>query len=332
VFYDAEIKGYTMEKEKKTLKDFKNYYDQRYNTGYNSQWPLGQKKRIFDLIRSLNLSKKGSVLDFGCGRGEFTEVIKLALPDWDVFGADISAVAVADAEKSHPECSFFVLSEISAVKQKFDFIFSNHVLEHVDNLDQTWAEMNHLFKDNACFLLVLPCGNKGSFEYKLSMLHKNGIKKDKGNVFFHEDITHLRRLTSDQANTIVLKNGFKPVFSCFANHFYGAVYWLTIGKPSFMFFCFDPRDAKDFISAIKLTFLYFMFMFIKIVKFPVNSIDYKKSTMKNFKYWICFVLLVLFYPISKLITIYFDYKIKQEWQNKKDQPNGSEMYLYYSRG
>ncbi|MBU1042923.1 MAG: class I SAM-dependent methyltransferase [Candidatus Omnitrophica bacterium] len=320
-----------MEKEK-ILEDFKNYYDQRYSTGYNPQWPIEQKQRIFELIKTLDLPKKGSVLDFGCGRGEFTRVIKQALPEWDVWGIDISAIAIESAQKSCPECLFSVLSDISAVNQKFDLVFSNHVLEHIDNLDQTWSEMNQLFKQKAWFLLVLPCGNKGSFEYKLSMLHKNGIKKDKGNVFFHEDETHLRRLTSEQINVIVLRNGFKPVLNYFANHFYGAIYWLTIGKPAVIFSYFDPRDAKDQISAIKLISLYFMFMLIKILKFPANTIDHKKATKKGSKYWICFGLFFLLYPISKLITIYLDHKVKQEWAKKKTEPTGSEMYLFYSRG
>lgn len=314
-----------------SLNDFQNFYDQRYSTGYNPLWPIEQKQRIFELIRSLNLPETGSALDFGCGRGEFSKVIKQALPKWSVFGVDISSVAIESARESCPECSFSVLSDISAVNQKFDFIFSNHVLEHVSDLDQTWSDMNQLFKEKSSFLLILPCGNKGSFEYKLSTLHKNGIKKDKGNIFFHEDETHLRRLTSEQINAIVLRNGFKPVANYFANHFYGAIYWLTIGKPAVIFSYFDPSDAKDFISAIKLIFLYFMFMLIKIVKFPASTIDNKKAARKGSKYWIYFVLFFLLYPISKLINIYLDHKVKQEWDQKKTKPTGSEMYLFYSR-
>ncbi|MBU1086626.1 MAG: methyltransferase domain-containing protein [Candidatus Omnitrophica bacterium] len=319
-------------KNEKTLKDFQNYYDQRYNTGYNPQWPVEQKQRVFDLLRSLDLPETGSVLDFGCGRGEFSKIIKQALPNWNVFGVDISSIAVEDAKKNCQECSFSVLTQISAIDQKFDLVFSNHVLEHVDDLGQTWAEMNQLFKQKAWFLLILPCGNAGSFEYKLCMLQKNGIEKDKGNRFYNEDETHLRRLTSDEMNRIVLRNDFKPVFNYFNNHFYGAIYWITIGKPWGMWAFFNPTGAKDFISGLKLIGFYCLFMLIKCLKFPANTIDYKKATMKSSNYWLFFVIFLLFYPFSKLIKIYLDYKAKQEWDKNKTKPTGSEMYLFYSRG
>ena len=102
------------------------FYDDRYKQGYMENWPLKKKQRIIDIIHSMKLPVTGEALDFGCGNGVFTGVIKEALPQWKVYGVDISAVAIENAKKRYTDCNFFVLNEGSHTDKKFDFIFSHH--------------------------------------------------------------------------------------------------------------------------------------------------------------------------------------------------------------
>ncbi|KJR40670.1 Methyltransferase type 12 domain protein [Candidatus Magnetoovum chiemensis] len=41
----------------------------------------------------------GNGLDFGCGNGVFTKVLKTALPGWNIYGCDLSDVAIENAKK-----------------------------------------------------------------------------------------------------------------------------------------------------------------------------------------------------------------------------------------
>jgi trans-aconitate methyltransferase len=135
-----------------TAKNYKELYDKRYDQGYNPLWPLFRKQRIFKLIQELNLPQTGKALDFGCGRGEFTEIIKQALPEWDICGVDLSSVAVEDAKKRCPDCSFLLLSELGSKNKDFDFIFSNHVLEHVEDLENTFSLLKKILKPDSSLL------------------------------------------------------------------------------------------------------------------------------------------------------------------------------------
>lgn len=160
--------------------DAVNFYDDRYSKGYMDEWPAEKKQRVLDLVRGLNLPERGDAVDFGCGNGEFTGVLKRALPGWNVYGIDITSVAIDNAQKRHPDCLFYMLP----MNKKFDFLFSHHVLEHVDDIDKTWHEIDRYLKKEASSLHVLPCGNQESFEYNLCLLRNDGIESGSGNRFF----------------------------------------------------------------------------------------------------------------------------------------------------
>ena len=75
------------------------------------KFPVELKEKIFEVIHDLQLSENGEALDFGCGNGRLTEVIKQALPKWQVYGTDVSNVAIEKAKKSYPNCTFFVTGD-----------------------------------------------------------------------------------------------------------------------------------------------------------------------------------------------------------------------------
>ena len=59
------------------------FYDNRYRGGYMDEWPADKKKRVRGVVKGLNLPGRGAALDYGCGNGEFTGVLKEALPGWE---------------------------------------------------------------------------------------------------------------------------------------------------------------------------------------------------------------------------------------------------------
>lgn len=307
------------------------FYDDRYRNGYMEEWPIEKKQRVLELIKGLDLPEKGDALDYGCGNGEFTSVLKQALSGWNIFGVDISPIAIVNAQKRHSNCSFCLTSDMHLSNKKFDFLFSHHVLEHVENIDQSWREIDQYLKKHAFTFHILPCGNQGSLEYNLCMLIKDGIDRNSENKFIFEDESHLRRLTTQQMNHFAAQYDFRLDLDYYSHQFYGALNEISLLSPALILKMTKPKQAKDLISAIKLMFLFIVLLTIKILRFPANTIDYNKRRMKRYKYYFLFFMLLIFYPLSKLTNICLKYMSNLEWKNEGDKKNGSEMYLYYKR-
>ena len=325
--HEMKLNFMNLNNENDTIK----FYDDRYSKGYMEEWPIEKKQRVLELIKSLNLPETGDALDYGCGNGVFTGVIKQALPRWNVYGVDISSKAVDNAKKRYPNCLFFLPSDVRFSGKRFDFLFTHHVLEHVNDVSETWHEINGYLKKKSSILHVLPCGNRGSFEYTLCMLRKDGIDRYSGNRFYFEDKSHLRRLTTKQMNNFAIQHDLELVFDYYSNQLYGALDWITLLSPALILNMTNPRKAISKLSVLKLACLCIVFMLIKLMRFPANTIDYKKEKMKYYKYYSLFLMLLVFYPLSKLINIYLQHMSNSEWKNERSKKNGSEMYLYYKR-
>jgi ubiquinone/menaquinone biosynthesis C-methylase UbiE len=312
--------------------DFKTFYDNRYSEGYMADWDSKKKLLVFEIISALNLDKTGQAIDFGCGNGVFSDVIKIALPAWKVFGTDISLKAICNAKQRFSKLSFFELSESQKFPGKFDFLFTHHVLEHVFDLDETWSEMDKLLKKSACMLHILPCGNKGSFEQKISLLVKNGINPINGRFFFEEP-GHLRRLRTEQMNLFAAKFGFHLYKAYYRNHYWTSIQEITI-SPKFVLEVANPNIAKNKESAIELEKLRCKLLLISALRLPLDLILSRKKN-EGFVTTLFSVLLKIFLlPIGSLslsINFLIGIKAKQEWSCFKNREEGGEMYLFYKR-
>lgn len=170
----------------RTIEQDEAFYDERFEHGYMSEWPPWRRRRVGQFVRALGLPPKGRALDFGCGQGVFTRVIYEALPDWEVWGTDLSTVGLREAARRVPQCHFAVGGEI-VQHGPFDFVFTHHVLEHVVDLDDTLAFLTSLLTPNGQMLHILPCGNPGSFEHGVCRLRDDGIDEVNGRFFFDEN-------------------------------------------------------------------------------------------------------------------------------------------------
>ena len=195
-------------------------YDKRYQRGYMDEWPAEKKKRLIEIINGLRLPSKGDALDFGCGNGVLTDVIREALPGWNIYGTDISKTAVLNAKERYPKCHFFNPGDREYKNRRFDFVFSNHVFEHVYNLDKAFNQMSEYLKPGSSMLHIFPCGNMGSFERNFCLLRKDGIDRNRENRFFFEVKGHLRRLTTEQFRNLAGEKGFYLEKEYYANQYY----------------------------------------------------------------------------------------------------------------
>ncbi len=308
------------------------FYDDRYEDGYMEEWDEDKKRKVEEIILSLNLPIKGKALDFGCGNGVFTVIIKKCLPEWEVFGVEISPVAVLNATKKNPKCKFFTSEKSYQYKNTFDFIFSHHVLEHVQEIPETISQINDYLKPKSCQLHILPCGNEDSFEYKICLLKKNGIETSNGNRFFFEEPGHLRRLKSVELEYQMKEKGFHLLKEFYANQYFGAINWITKSSPRFVKKLTDTTDSVNEKSAnelkkirkqlLGLTYLQFAYS-----KYWLIKSKWQKSITDYFK------MLLLFLPaiLSKPTFDKYNKLAVEEWNGNKTKVNGSEMYLFFER-
>ena len=286
----------------KYKKDSTQYYNKRYRRGYMEDWPNDKKRRIFELLKSLKLPETGKALDFGCGNGIFTSLIKEALPKWEVYGVDISDIAISNAKKRYSKCNFFVLSDEKYSDCKFDFIFTHHVLEHVENLDDIASLMQAFLSPSASMLHIFPCGNRGSFEYKICSAVKNGIDSKNNNRYFFEDKGHIRRADTKQMNNIFYKYGFRLETDYYSGQYYGAINWISKQPLKFINNLAKPSQAINLKSWIQLSYYRFILGLLHILRSEIPWVDQQLSN-----------------------------RAQVEWMKNKTQKHGSEMYLYYTR-
>lgn len=307
-----------------SFEDSKKFYEQRFQQGYVEQWPGDKKKRVANIIQQLNLPTQGRALDFGCGNGVFTKILKTVLPEWHVYGCDISEVAIQQAKINNPECLFFTSNDPNFQKMTFHFLFSHHVLEHVFDIERVANDLTKKLEEQSSMLHIFPCGNEGSFEHQVCTLRKGGIDKKNGNRFFFEDEGHVRRMTSESCKNLFETKGFRLTQALYSNQFYGAVNWITRAHPRLVLNMFNPLKGKTFIAKVKMIGWLVMFALISFFRLPrVVYTKTKNAVLKR-------VLSIPAYILIWVDTIVVQ-KAEQEWNQCKNQKNGSEMYLYFEK-
>jgi SAM-dependent methyltransferase len=311
------------------------FYQERYSSGYGymDEWPIEKKHRVVDVIRGFGLPDEGEALDFGCGSGVFTDVLRQALPPgWKVYGTDVSKAAIDHARKRYPGCVFFLSHDRQLIDKKFDFLFTHHVLEHVYDLSHALDEINNRLKHAATMLHILPCGNEGSFEHDICRLRTEGIDSRLENRFFFEDVGHVRRLTSMGLSELCRERRFLLADESYSNQYYGAIDWITQSGSNFIRMLTDAAAAVNMDA--KSTLKRYRRGLIALWHLRRVAIAVEKrlgKTPKTLRTYVGLVLMVPLYVFSKLVDLYLKQKAQDEWNTRRKERNGSEMYLCFKR-
>jgi 2-polyprenyl-3-methyl-5-hydroxy-6-metoxy-1,4-benzoquinol methylase len=113
----------------------------------------------------MNIIKKyvtgGKILDFGCGRGRFVEI----LPFENYLGVDIDSrnIDIAKVQYSRKKnIAFLTNEEFFQVDQKFDFIILSAVVEHFDDPKKRLEELTNRLNVRGRIIITTPTefGNK----------------------------------------------------------------------------------------------------------------------------------------------------------------------------
>ncbi|HYF67088.1 MAG TPA: class I SAM-dependent methyltransferase [Ohtaekwangia sp.] len=113
------------------------------------------KARNFTLKKKERLiatyQQEKTLLDYGCGTGEFVNYCKST--GWQVTGVEPSIQARAIAEQKAEQKIFAALNEIDL---QVSTITLWHVLEHVHDLDETISRLVTLLKKNGTMFIAVP--------------------------------------------------------------------------------------------------------------------------------------------------------------------------------
>lgn len=309
------------------------FYEERFAKGYVEEWPIEKKQRLIDLLRELPLPERGRGLDFGCGNGVLTSVLAEALPKWTIEGADVSEIAIRHATIRYPQCCFFLFHEDRMPVGSYDLVFTHHVLEHVYDLDLTWNALVRLLGSKGNMVHILPCGNEGSFEFRLCSLRKGGIDAAKGNRFFFEDEGHLRRLCTEDLQRRAMDQGFLLQKEYYSNQWFGAVDWITQSPLSFVRDISDPKlalaqSSQRWIFALRGVLL--VFWWARFLVAEHGRIRAKHP--KGIKHYAFLIGSAPVYLVAWGADMFLKWKAKREWITQRSRRAGSEMYLYFARG
>ena len=136
--------------------DFKEYYSHEDQVRSFTQW-LYQKIRKSSIQRKVglieSLVKNGSLLDYGCGTGEFLQEAKKQR--WSVQGIEPSDKARAQALGKLPSEVLATLGELPN-DTAYDVITLFHVLEHIHSLRKTVKKLVNHLKSNGYVIIAVP--------------------------------------------------------------------------------------------------------------------------------------------------------------------------------
>lgn len=127
------------------------------NQGNNLVNNLYKLARIYTIQEKSKLvrkwSKKGNLLDIGCGTGEFINYNKQL--NWTVSGVELNDKARAQAEKQLQQPLYSSIEEVTTEKQ-FQAITLWHVLEHIADLEESSRRIKDMLAPKGMLFVAVP--------------------------------------------------------------------------------------------------------------------------------------------------------------------------------
>ncbi len=155
--------GFKFTNPRPEIKDLGKYYESpdyvshsKSTKGFiNSLYHVAKHYSLLKKIQLINsLSKKGKILDYGCGTGDFLNACKVS--GWEVSGIEPNKLARNTSKELLKSDIKSELLENSFDKESFNIITLWHVLEHVSELDKTVETILSFLKPNGILLIAVP--------------------------------------------------------------------------------------------------------------------------------------------------------------------------------
>jgi SAM-dependent methyltransferase len=168
----------------------------------------GLMNTVYHWVRGLMLNRKarliekesglhtGTLLDVGTGTGYFPHQMKER--GWNVEAIEKNAQA-RDFASAHFDLHVRDDSSWHALEDRsFDVVTLWHVMEHLENLDATWDELNRILKDSGVLVIAVPnCAS-----YDASVYRQNWAAYDVPRHLWHFTPSTIRPLAQRHGFTL----------------------------------------------------------------------------------------------------------------------------------
>ncbi len=196
-------------------KDYARGDDKEHNALLSVLMHLPMGAKAFDILRYFIYSSRaksatsagphGSVLDIGCGKGEFLKFMKQK--DWDISGLEVSKSLVQSATDLSGGRIYNTELANMKIHRKFDSITMWHVFEHLPNPDAVIKQVSKVLKKDGTLIIEVPHSN--SLSYKIF----------KNNWTLLLVPQHLHFWSKDSFNILLSQNNFKTISIEYPIHF-----------------------------------------------------------------------------------------------------------------
>lgn len=188
-------------------------------------------------------TKKGKILEIGCGGGHFIQSVKYYRNDLKSYGSDISENAVLAAKNISNLQIEYVVSDglyIPFMKDSFDIIVLMDVVEHVQDVEKLLHESARVLKQGGFIHINLPCEAQPltlMWLFSRIGIWHNLSKKHLG---------HIQALSHIQFIQLFIDNGFEVTKCTFSRHLIGQfIYFINYYLPKEILFYFFGKHVAD---------------------------------------------------------------------------------------
>jgi len=186
----------------KLPKEKQETYEEDYFEGPHRNWFENPDVKLFQAIetdlRKLGKTSPVSLLDAGCGRGDFLKWVHAKNPDWKLTGIDL-------APNTHSEIRFLQgdIFEID-IGEKVDVVVSLMVVEHLEEIRPFLERMRALLKEDG--VLVVNTFNNDSMIFRIARLMKKlGMPSAYKRLYSHH---HLQHYSNKSIRKVLEVSGF----------------------------------------------------------------------------------------------------------------------------
>ncbi len=315
----------------------KEFYDEKYKKGYmgnnrHGDWSHTdiQLLRIKETLGQISIAPR-KILDYGCGQGAWIDLLSTIFPKARLSGIDISDVAIAKAKTRFPKYYFNTFDGRRAPfsDESFDLIFSYHVLEHVYNIEASINDISRMIKKGGNACIILPCGNKNSFEERIMNWMKDGKETSlEGYMVYHYEssIGHLRRMTSQETIGLFKRNGLTLVKEFYSNHFFGWIDWLVRGHNSKdINEVLSSQQTINFSAKVKLQTT---IRGLLLLNWIINKKSLDLSKRRNPPKQVAVFAVKALAKITDRLVVLFSFL---EWRFFRQRRNGSAQFLVFKK-
>lgn len=198
---------------------FPEYYSHEDKAKTITQW-IYQQVRSYSISKKVaflkSLKKKGKLLDYGCGTGEFLAAAKKK--GWKIAGIEPSEKARAQANQKLENRVVATIDELDK-ETTFDIITLYHVLEHIHELRKTTKKiLNHL-KSTGYLIIAVPnpeswdAGHYGKFwaawDVPRHLYHFNSESMYRFKDEFGLELREIKPMKFDSFYVSLLSEGYK---------------------------------------------------------------------------------------------------------------------------